>query len=345
MKKFDELSLNITEEEYRNNGRFHYSDIAGYIRKGFSYLMAPEKEESESLTFGSLVDCLVTQGMDEFEKRYCVLQDFGLSENQKLVTAKLIMLGYKNIESIDPSVILEVLDQVGLYKNYKTETKVAKIIEECSGYFNFLVGNLGKTAVDFQVYQDAIDVANKVLTSVQSKEFFCNEGENIDRFYQLKFDGNVDGIPVSCMTDALYVDHNEKKVWIIDLKTTCASYEWEFPKAFVKWRYDCQAKLYSTIIRQAMDSDDEYKDYKLEGFVFVYVSRQNKTPLIWTFEKNLDDEDIVIERRNGEKIILEDFRKPLHEMNRIKEEQLKLPADISLMYGNDVLEHLKKMKL
>ena len=340
MKPFCDLSLNISESEYRNNGRFHYSDIAGYMKDGFSYFKRDKKEESESLTFGSMVDCLVTQGIDEFDNKYCVEKEFSLSDNQKSAIKDLLEYGYENLSDNDPEVIYAVLEQY--YKNPKSQ--VTKLFEEGSGYYKFLHDTKGKIAVDYQMYQDAIDVANKVLTSPSGRTFFNGNDKGVDKFYQLKFNGVIDDIPVTCMVDALYVDHRVKTIWIVDLKTTCANYEWEFPKSFVKYNYAVQARLYSTIVRQIMDSDDDYKDYKLEGFVFVYVSRQNRTPLIWTFDKNLDNDDIVIEKQNGDKIILEDFRKPLKEMYRIKEDQLNLPADISLMYGNDVIKHLKKLR-
>jgi len=234
MKKFNELSENISESEYRNNGRFHYSDISGYVRNGFSYLMRPEKEESESLTFGSMVDCIVTEGIDRFNERYCVARDFNLSDNQKVVISRIAAdTDYDKLEDVPSDIVLESLRP--FYK--MPESQFAKLVKEGSDYYRFLFENKGKTPVDFMMYNDAIDVANAILNSPSVGFLFSGNEKNVDRFFQLKFNGDIDGIPVTCMTDLVYVDHEQKKIWIVDLKTTCAGYEWEFPKSFVKWRY------------------------------------------------------------------------------------------------------------
>lgn len=335
MKSFKELSENITEQEYRDNGRFHYSDIAGYARDGFSYLVKPHKEESESLTFGSMVDCLVTEGPEVFDEKYCIAKEFNLSDNQKSVIRELSHFGYKNLEDIPPQTVIE--DLSCYYKNPKTQ--FTKLLEDGSEYYRFLYENKDKTPVDYQMYQDAIDTANVLLSSPVTRSFFKSDSDDIDIFHQLKFNGEYNGIPITCMVDSLYIEHATKKIWPIDLKTTCANYEWEFPKSFVKYGYHLQARLYSYILRQVMDKDDFYKDYQLMDFVFVYISRTNKNPLIWVFDENLLRGDIEVETKDGNKIILQDFTKPLEEMNEIKETNRTIPLNISKI--NDVMEHFK----
>ena len=335
-KRFDELALNITEDEYRNNGRFHYSDIAGYVRDGFSYLVKPHKEESESLTFGSMVDCLVTEGQDVFDKKYCITKEFNLSDNQKIVIGHLVTETlYERLEDIPSESVIETL---GLfYKNPKSQ--FTKLLEDGTEYYKFLYENQGKACVDFQMYQDAVDAANVLLSSPVTRPFLKSDSDDIDIFHQLKFNGEYNGIPVTCMVDSLYIEHSTKKIWPIDIKTTCANYEWEFPKSFIKYGYHLQARLYSYILRQVMDNDDFYKDYKLSDFVFIYISRTNRNPLIWDFDRNLERGDIEAETRNGNKIVLQDFTKPLEEMNEIKETNRVIPLDISTI--NNVMDHFK----
>ena len=343
MKKFNELSQNITEEEYRNNGRFHYSDISGYVRNGFSNLVKQEKEESVSLTFGSVVDCLITEGEDVFNEKYCIEKNFSISDNQKSVVSELIKLGYDRIEDIDPDVIIEVLDSMEFYKSLKPETKVKKIISECGEYFKFKIENENKIVIDYQMLSDARDVISALRKNDTINNLLFANYSKVDRFFQLKFNGEYDEIPITAMVDCIYIDHESKKIYPIDLKTTYTGYEWDFPKSFIKYGYWIQGKLYSYIIKQIIDSDDFYKDYTLEGFTFIYVSRINKLPLIWTFEQCLDRNDIIIETKSGNKIILDDFSKPLYEMAMIKSQQRNVPLDICEFDGNDILEHIKNI--
>lgn len=343
MKSFKELSLNITEEEYRNNGRFHYSDIAGYMREGFSYLKKTEKDESESLKFGSVVDCMLTEEPEVFLDRFCVITDFNLSDNQKAVIQDLIQTGYDKLEDIPSDMVLEALQ--AYYKNPKTQ--FSKLIEDGSSYYRYLKLNEGKTAIDVAMYNDAVETSTAIFRNETTAPFFTKTKiADVDKFYQLKFDGEIEGIPVCAMVDVIYVEHSTKRIWLIDLKTTCANYEWEFPKSFVKYRYDVQAKLYSQVVRQCMDKDDFYKDYQIEGFTFVYVSRKNKQPLLWTFDQGLfSDYDIVIDRPDGKKIVLDDYRHHLRQMFEIKEYDYQVPIGIWQNKGNDILFHLKEDRI
>ena len=45
---------------------------------------------------------------------------------------------------------------------------------------------------------------------------------------------------------------------------------------------DIQARLYWAIIRQNMDKDEYFKDFKLLDYDFIVVNRRTLTPLVWT---------------------------------------------------------------
>ena len=338
MKKFDELAENISEEDYRNNGRIHYSDIAGYLRDGFSHVLKKEKETSPSIMFGSLVDCLVTEGTDKFNEKYCVERKFNISDNQKAVAKRLADMGYSEFEDIDSQTILSLLDEMDLYSKNKPWTRVSKI-NECKDYFDFIVSSRGKTPVDSDTYNEAVETANILVSSRNTNVFFDDSrNDGLDRYFQLKFNGDYEGIPITCMVDETIVDHERKKVWLVDLKTTMHGYDWEFPKSFVAWNYDIQCRMYSYIVRQVMDRDDFYKDYELCGFTFIYISKTNKSPLIWTFDDPLKRG--TIKTKDFE---LEDFSVPLKELYEIRTNNLMVPQWVSTTTGNDIIEGLDKI--
>ena len=79
----------------------------------------------------------------------------------------------------------------------------------------------------------------------------------------------------------IIVNHKEKWVKPVDLKTSSHT-EWDFYKSFVDWRYDIQARLYWAIIRQNMDKDEYFKDFKLLDYDFIVVNKRTLTPLVWT---------------------------------------------------------------
>ena len=73
MKSFKDISLDITEEEYRADPALSYSLLAKYERGGFNSIPTLfDKVESPSLTLGSAVDSIITGGTEEFESRFFI---------------------------------------------------------------------------------------------------------------------------------------------------------------------------------------------------------------------------------------------------------------------------------
>ena len=109
--------------------------------------------------------------------------------------------------------------------------------------------------------------------------FECNEDEEI--FYQLKFKTEILGVNCRCMFDIIKVNHKNKTVEPMDLKTTGAGEE-DFEQSFVKWNYWCQSGLYSDMLRKVMILDETFLSYDLLPFKFIVINKNNLTPLIWS---------------------------------------------------------------
>lgn len=80
----------------------------------------------------------------------------------------------------------------------------------------------------------------------------------------------------------IIVDHKNKVITPCDLKTSFKP-EWKFYKSFIEWNYWIQAQLYWYIIRQNLDKDPVYKDYKLANYKFIVISRNTRKPLVWEY--------------------------------------------------------------
>ena len=73
LKELSEISLPITEPEYRARPELSYSTISTYETLGFSGLdHLFDRKETPSLLLGSVVDCLITGGWDEFNSLFCI---------------------------------------------------------------------------------------------------------------------------------------------------------------------------------------------------------------------------------------------------------------------------------
>ena len=241
----------------------------------------------------------------------------GLSELNRLVRIQqlkderacwtLIWGQEKTFDELLDDQLAEVGKECGFYAGDKYTAYRSKLIREgCREYYTLLSSATGKTLVSQKDYDDAVACKEAFLTSPYTSYYFgTTEGQ--EQYFQLKFKGEdpLNNLPYRCMADYIKVDHLEKKVHLFDIKTT-SSPEEEFPKSFLKYYYNLQSRNYWRLIRQAMNKDPYYKDFKLMDYIFLVVNRNTLTPLAWIDSKTQAVGDVVYTTSNGRKIVIRD---------------------------------------
>lgn len=300
MISIKELAWNVTEEEYRADPALSYSTLSRFEREGWRNLSSLfDKQETPALTFGSVVDCILTDGREEFDRRFIVCEFPPLTDNLVKVTRSLHrMFGneHRAIATIDEEKISEIAASNGYYSgsSYKS-LRVKKVLENCQEYYSLLSLAGERTVINQSDYDDAITCVDELRNNNLTKAFFnVNPWEtDIEKVFQLKFKASFEGIPVRCMFDELIVDHKSKVIYPIDLKTTGYPEE-EFQHSFMKWRYDIQAMLYTYILQETLKEHPYFKDFKIAHYQFIVINRRTVAPLVWIFKDNkciLDLED------------------------------------------------------
>ena len=287
MKSLRDISWQVSEEEYRADPALSYSTLARYEREGFNNLdKLFDRIETPSLTFGSAVDSIITGGQEEFDERFMVAEFPSMPDSIVKIIKSLYKQyagTYRSLLNIpDSSIIRETEDQ-NYQMNWKPETRAKVIREKGTDYYNLLFVAGDRCIIDTQTYQDVVNAVKVLKESSSTKLYFADDNPfepDIERLYQLKFKGEFDGITYRNMADLIIVNHKEKWVKPVDLKTSSHT-EWDFYKSFVDWRYDIQARLYWSIIRQNMDKDEYFKDFKLLDYDFIVVNKRTLTPLVW----------------------------------------------------------------
>ena len=289
MKPLSELAWNVPEDTYRADPALSYSTLAKYEREGrFSAIPTlGEQVSTPSLTFGSMVDTLITDTEEEFQRRFIIVDDPGISDNLKEITMRLYSLWHHSkFDDIPDDVLADIGKECNYYAGDKYANYRVKMIKEnCKPYFNTLAIAEGKTVVTSQDVEDARRCVQALKTNPYTAHFFASNDPfdtRYQRFYQLKFRSNYNGVAYRCMADLILVDHEKKTIQPVDLKTSSHN-EWEFPKSFQQWRYDIQARLYWRLIRATILADPEYKDYKMLPYKFIVVNRKNCKPMVWDF--------------------------------------------------------------
>ena len=341
-KSLKEISWDVPEEVYRADSALSYSTLAKFKRSGFNELEHLfDRIETPSLTFGSAVDSIITGGEDEFNSRFMVAE-FPSVPDSIITIVKCLFDSYNNqyrtLESIPDKEVIEVAAQFNYQNNWKPETRAKVIKEKGSTYYRLLYLSRDKTILDTATNIDVRKAVEALRNSPTTRWYFApdNPFENVERLYQLKFKANLNGINYRCMADLLLINYDKKEIIPIDLKTS-GKPEWDFYKSFIDWSYQIQARLYWRIIRDNLDRDPYFKDFKLLDYRFIVVNRKTLTPLVWECE--FTQQKGLIKFNDVEFEDPEDIGKELH---TYLTSNLSVPIGINLEGTNSLTEWLSK---
>lgn len=243
VKSLYDISWKVEEAEYREDPALSYSTLSTYERVGFNGLDSLfDRKETSSLTFGSAVDSIITGGEEEFNSRFMVADFPEMSDTMLKITKKLFSLygsTYTDLRDIPGNHIKEITDSLDYGKSWKLQTVLDKIIPSCASYYELLALAGDKTVLSSEIYEKVLASVRALKSSDSTKEYFMDNNpfdDSIQRFYQLKFKANLNGINYRCMADLITANHAEKKIYLVDLKTSSHT-EWDFFKSFVDWSY------------------------------------------------------------------------------------------------------------
>jgi len=285
-KSLADISWQVDESTYRADNALSYSKLSQFFKNGPKALISNEKIDTPSLRFGSLVDCILT-AQEEFDDRFYVADIDRFSDTIRKIVEDINSYSgnWDELIHIPQDIWEEILDKYQYQTNWKCDTRVKKIVEQGEDYYTVLKYSTGKIVISPQEFSDAQQCVMTLKTHPFSYQIFeCNEDEEI--FYQLKFKYNLAGVNARCMFDIIKVNHKEKWIRLIDLKTSGKSEE-EFEKSFIDWNYWCQSGLYHNIIDLNLYEDNYFKEFKVLPFQFLVINKSNLNPLIW--EVNRDD--------------------------------------------------------
>lgn len=338
MKSIKELAWDVTEEEYRKDPAVSYSTLSRFDREGWRNIEhLYDRVETPSLTFGSAVDTLLTDGEEAFQNRFIVCEFPPLTDTLAKIAKQL------HVECPSVKDLLQIADEdinrVALANNYYTADKfqnlrIKKVKEECREYFSLLTLSEGKTILSQKDYDDTITCVTELRNNPATEKYFNINpwNTNEEKYFQLKFKGEYEGMPVRCMFDEIYVDHEQHLIIPIDLKTS-SHYEEGFDESFEQWRYMIQAQLYSYILKQNIEKDDYFKNFTIAPYRFIVINRKTVAPLVWVFRHNFCEKDMVNDRGK----VFKNWRKILKELHYYLNNPTK--------YSKEAIENNYEMQL
>lgn len=274
MNKVKTLSKILDNEEIIDL-TVSYSKLSDFDRNGAISLIRRTSVNGNGVKIGSLVDDLLFLSNEDFNNLY-----YKFDGDKPTATLGLLCdVITKNYTSI-PSVVDvgHIALNNGFWNNIKNPTLYLEKynIKEFWDYLKCIFEASDKIIITTSEYNEALELVSILKENKYSKDILSN---NLDNYYQVKFEYDYKGFIVKGIIDILTIDHVNKTVQLIDLKTG-KNNAVEFEESFVKWRYYFQGALYQRAFDEICKSLNLI-DYTLLPFKFLYISKSDKTPLIF----------------------------------------------------------------
>lgn len=215
------------------------------------------------------------------QKKFC--EDF-VASKKKTVKDKAIEAYNKNYKAPNDKKALELQESNTDYIKYLKSVKIYKDIINDSDW---------ETLNEMKAELKNHKLANELLFS--DPEELLNE--KIIKKSELEIYFTFDGIECKSMLDRLIIDHENKEIKLVDLKTT--SNMFNFSESFDKFDYGRQLAFYWTALmyycKESIFSDDDewfkkFNEYKKTSYIVAIQSRGiNECKVFRIPEKTLDD--------------------------------------------------------
>jgi hypothetical protein len=278
-----------------------YSEISGINQSTLkkilthpqSYQKALEKGESKASHFvmGSLVDFLVLEDHEDFDDVYYVMEESDASDSIKdiirhVYDASLLMDGTPSLDMLEKEIVA-ACETYNWNPRWGDEAKVKNIKKSGENYFMSLKMSKGRQIITQEQYNTALTVKASLLADkVISKFLVPNKDMTVFKKKVITFD--YMGHECKGEMDLIAVDHKQKKIYPIDLKTIGTSVT-SFQYDFWRFRYDFQAAFYTLGVQFDSEIGELFKEgYKLEYFSFIVAEiNSNNLPLMYQVDKNV----------------------------------------------------------
>lgn len=343
MDSLQSKMMNIQEDVYHQYPAWSYSKIARYARNGFMELSKLDEQiaPTSEMEFGSLVDSLLTRGIDVTHNSYSVLSTPFPTPSVKTVLDTLNKQCGLPYNEIDDTIFLRVMNDCEWQQRWGYDAR-KKILDANSQYYETI--RTKKKIVSKEDFEDAMDIYLAVKHNPYLFTIFKDKNtDNTEYLYQAQFIENFqinshNDVKVKCMFDLLIVNHKEKTIQPVDLKTSHMP-AYDFAKHFLKMRYDIQASLYTDVLNKTLINCKE-NTYKVLPYLFVDISRSDKVPVTYSFNTQFYSSGFTLNKE-----YFASWKQLLNEILDYKESQATTPWYIKTEEPNDLMSILNKNNL
>ena len=277
----------IKEEEFYNSDyKFSYSSLNKLLFSPKLFykdyiLKERELKTDKHLIEGKLLHLLLLQP-DKLDNEFSIVPTKVPSESLKKVLKVISACNISELSIVNDKVILDALQEVGLYQSLKDESKrIAKVrTTECEDYYAFMCNTSGKDIIDNDILLKTTERVKQIKSNknvmsllednVTDFELDPLEAYN-EKYLECELNDYVFGL--KGYIDRYIIDHESKEITVIDFKTTSKGLE-KFAETVDFYNYWMQAVIYITLVIK--NSKKDISDYKI-NFNFVVVDNYDQT--------------------------------------------------------------------
>jgi hypothetical protein len=262
--------------------KLSYSRVSDFDRNGPKCLIKRTFVENDGAKIGSITDDLLyTKLVDKnYFNRHYYRYDNTKPTATTLKLCNIITSNLSECPTHDEVFTLVKANKLWSGTSDDEKLKAKYETKQFWDYIEAFYESKSKTIVSTPEYLLGDDLVNTLLTHEHSRDIFDNSCSNI---YQHPITFNLNGFIFRGILDIMRINHEDKTVRMIDLKTGQEDAQ-NFMKSYLKWRYDLQESVYTAAF-DSICKELGLVGYTLLPFEFLYISRYEKIPLVYEVSK------------------------------------------------------------
>lgn len=270
------MKLLTNLQDYRPYPAYNYSLLSA-LDKNPSGLQYKDKLESSVMNKGSLLDLLLTNPENFDAEFHIINENKPTAGSLVLYDGAIARIEELQLKQYEHEVIITELyklkDELNLWSKLVNPELIKERVEDAQLLTcikdHFLIQN--KTPIYAKEKAEVDTLLLNLREHPFTKKYF-NKDEGVEIMYQ---------VPIvfgehKALLDGIYIDHWNKEITPFDLKSTDDS-AFSFPSKINRFRYDIQAALYTDAFLEYIQNTPEYKNYKINDFIFIVGSYTSPT--------------------------------------------------------------------
>ena len=270
----------ILQNDQKIDLTLSYSRLSDFDRNGPQALIRKSDVDNKGIKHGSIVNDLLVEKLTNeplFSNKYYVYDN----NKPTAMLGQLCDIILNNYDKLpNKETVLKIVKNNAFWSNIKKEELLIEKFntDEFWEYLKIQFKIKDKIVITLDEHNSAKNTVNTLLTHKYSKNIFYNDFEN---YHELPFEIVYNKFTFRGILDIFQIDHKNKKVYMIDLKTGSGKSE-TFLKSFIDYRYYYQGAIYRMAFKYFCDKFNLI-DYKLENFKFLFIGKSENIPIIFEF--------------------------------------------------------------